>query len=101
VIAHRDGRAKSQVARPRAPAAPVAAGRRRLRLPYLRTVGLHALTLWAVVTLVFVLPRLLPGDPLRQLDDPGSGNFVYDASVRDRLAEYYGLDRPLIAQYGS
>jgi peptide/nickel transport system permease protein len=91
----------SQVPSQPAPAVPVGVGRRRPRLPYLRTVGLYALTLWAVVTLVFVLPRLLPGDPLRQLDDPGSGSFVYDAAVRDRLAEYYELDRPLIAQYGS
>jgi len=87
----------------RPPAAPISgdAGPGRPRLRWLRTIGLYALTLWALITLVFFLPRLLPGDPLRQLDDPDSGSFVYDASVRDRVAAYYGLDRPLPAQYGS
>ena len=77
------------------------AGRRPVRWRPLKTIALYAVTLWAVVTLVFLLPRLLPGDPLRQLDDPGSGSFVYDEAARDRVAAYYGLDRPLAAQYGS
>lgn len=64
-------------------------------------MGLYAITLWAVVTSAFFLPRLLPGDPLRQLDDPDSGSYVYDAQTRDRISEYYGLDKPLVSQYGS
>ncbi len=56
-------------------------------------------TLWAVVTLVFLLPRLLPGDPLQSLDDPASGTFVSDEQARERLAAYYGLDRPFLDQY--
>ena len=28
-----------------------------------RTVGLYAITIWAVVTIVFLLPRAIPGDP--------------------------------------
>lgn len=67
----------------------------------LRTTALYAVTLWAVVSLVFLLPRLLPGDPLRALDDPGSGSFVYDDQVRAKVAAYYGLDRPLTDQYVS
>jgi peptide/nickel transport system permease protein len=70
-------------------------------VPYLRSVGLYALTLWALVTLVFFLPRVMPGDPLSQLDDPDSGSFVYDSAVRDRVAAYYGLDKPLVSQYRS
>ena len=80
---------------------PATAERRRPRFRFVTTLGLYAVTLWAVVTLVFFLPRLLPGDPLRQLDDPDSGSFVYDAAARDRVAAYYGLDRPLVEQYGS
>lgn len=68
---------------------------------WLGTVALYGVTLWAVVTLVFLLPRLLPGDPLQGLDDPDSGAFVYDAQTRARVAAYYGLDRPLVDQYGS
>ncbi|HVE47812.1 MAG TPA: ABC transporter permease [Acidimicrobiales bacterium] len=71
----------------------------RSRVPYLRTVGLYALTLWALVTLVFFLPRFMPGDPLRQLDDPDSGTFLHDPAERDRVAAYYGLDKPLVSQY--
>ena len=74
---------------------------RRPWASWLGTVALYGVTLWAVVTLVFLLPRLLPGDPLQGLDDPGSGTFVYDAQTRARVGAYYGLDRPLVVQYGS
>jgi peptide/nickel transport system permease protein len=72
---------------------------RPYRSPHLRTVGLYALTLWAVITLVFVLPRLLPGDPLASLSDPSSGNFLYDPTARAKIAAYYGLNKPLVNQY--
>jgi peptide/nickel transport system permease protein len=56
-------------------------------------------TLWVVLTLNFLLPRLLPGDPLSALLDPASSDYVFDAEVRAALETYYGLDRPLVAQY--
>ena len=59
----------------------------------------YLLTLWVVLTLNFLLPRLLPGDPLSALLDPESSDYVYDAKVRAALEAYYGLDRPLLAQY--
>ncbi len=76
-------------------------GPRRSRAQYLRTVGLYAVTLWALVTLVFLLPRFIPGDPLRQLEDADSGQYIYDEAERDRIAAYYGLDRSLLSQYRS
>ncbi len=81
------------------PAAEVAP--RRRRVPYLRTVGLYALTLWALLTLVFFLPRFMPGDPLHALQDADSGQYIYDAQERDLVAAYYGLDKSLLSQYGS
>ena len=84
--------------------APVAADRpvdRRRLVAALRTVALYLVTLWAVVTVVFVLPRMIPGDPLQALDQPDSGTYVYDAVVRAKVAAYYGLDKPLVSQYGS
>lgn len=75
-------------------------GRGRLAAS-LRTIALYSVTLWAVVTVVFVLPRMIPGDPLQALDQPDSGAYVYDAAVRAKVAAYYGLDKPLISQYGS
>lgn len=64
-----------------------------------RTVGLYGITLWAVVTVVFLLPRLLPGDPLGSLSDPSSGQFLYDPVLRAKIAAFYGLNRPLVDQY--
>jgi peptide/nickel transport system permease protein len=67
----------------------------------LRSVGLYVVTLWAVVTLVFVLPRAMPGDPITALADPFDALFVSDEATRARLMAYYGLDRPLAEQYVS
>jgi peptide/nickel transport system permease protein len=60
---------------------------------------IYLVTLWAVLTLNFFLPRLLPGDPLSALLDPESSEYVFNAEVRAALEAYYGLDRPLIQQY--
>ena len=62
-------------------------------------LGVFALTLWVVLTLNFILPRLLPGDPLSALLDPNSSDYVFDAAIRQSLEAYYGLDRPLPEQY--
>jgi glutathione transport system permease protein len=54
-----------------------------------------AVTLFAVLTLVFVLVRIVPGDPAQViLGDQASAEAV--AQLRGRL----GLDKPLIVQYG-
>lgn len=68
---------------------------------YVGIIALHVVTLWMVVTVVFLLPRLLPGDPLQSLDDPDGGSFIYDQDTRARVAAYYGLDRPVADQYAS
>lgn len=49
------------------------------------------LTLWALVTIVFFLVRLMPGDPFTsaKLTDEVAAN----------MRSYYGLDQPLILQY--
>jgi len=62
-------------------------------------VALYAVTLWAVVTVVFLLPRLIPGDPLQSLEDPTNGSFLSDPQVRERVSAYYGLNQPLVNQY--
>jgi len=62
-------------------------------------------TLFAAVVLNFILPRLMPGDPLTAIMQrviPGGGGFV-DADAIRRIYEHYmelfGLDRPLIEQF--
>ena len=54
---------------------------------------------FALVTLNFWLPRALPGDPIDALVARGAEGFVYGEESRAELAEYYGLDKSLSAQY--
>ena len=63
------------------------------------TFGLHLIALLAVVSLVFALPRAMPGDPLAALQDPSSSSYLTDPVVRERLEAQYGLDRPVVKQY--
>lgn len=65
-----------------------------------RAVGLHLVTLFLVVTVVFLLPRAMPGDPLLALTDPTNPVYLTDPDVRARVLAYYGLDQPLVVQYG-
>jgi peptide/nickel transport system permease protein len=60
----------------------------------LRRLGFAAVTLLAVLTLVFVLVRIVPGDPAQViLGDQASRDAIL--AMRTRL----GLDRPLSTQY--
>jgi peptide/nickel transport system permease protein len=54
--------------------------------------------LWASATLVFVITRLIPGDPAEAaLGGPGSQ--ASEEAVQ-AVRERYGFDQPLLAQYG-
>jgi peptide/nickel transport system permease protein len=76
-------------------------GRGFYRSAALRSVLLYAFTLWVITTLIFCLPRLMPGDPLRALEDPDNALFLTDPELRARIEAYYGLDKPLLSQYVS
>ncbi len=65
------------------------------------SVVTYLVTVFALVTLNFLLPRLMPGSPLDGLFASGSPSYIYDDQTRAELAAYYGLDEPLIAQYGT
>lgn len=66
-------------------------------LPFIaRRLGFAVVTLFSVLTLVFLIVRILPGDPvLVILGDQASPASV--VALRERL----GLDQPLLVQYGS
>jgi len=66
-------------------------------LPFVvKRLGFAVLTLFSVLTLVFLIVRILPGDPvLVILGDQASTASVL--ALRERL----GLDQPLLVQYGS
>lgn len=85
---------------PADPAATSGAGTGRSR-GMARVIGLHLITLFLVVTVVFLLPRAMPGDPLLALADPNDPVYLTDPVIRARVLEYYGLDKPLVVQYGA
>jgi peptide/nickel transport system permease protein len=59
-----------------------------------RSLG-AVIVMWAVATLVFFMLRILPGDPLAaMLFDAG------DPRAADALRVKFGLDQPLVVQYG-
>jgi peptide/nickel transport system permease protein len=60
----------------------------------------YLVMVFALVTLNFLLPRAMPGDPIDGLIATGSSGFVFGEEARTQLQKYYGLDRSLPAQYG-
>jgi len=58
----------------------------------------YVVTVWIVVTVVFGLPRALPGDPITASIQDAS---AVSPELRTMMERRYGLDRPLIEQYGS
>lgn len=60
----------------------------------------YVLVVFFLMTLNFLLPRALPGDPIGGLSDPGSTTYVSQDATRAAVERYYGLDRSLIDQYG-
>jgi len=61
----------------------------------------YIITVLVLLTLNFFLPRMMPGDPLSYLlGDPGAdAPMLLTEDMRANLLEYYGLDKPLGAQY--
>lgn len=62
-------------------------------------VASYLVTLFVLITFNFALPRLTPGDPIDALLAFGSPNYVTNDETRAKLAEYYGLDKPVAEQY--
>ncbi|OZM77963.1 ABC transporter permease [Pseudonocardia sp. MH-G8] len=54
------------------------------------------LTLWFAVTVTFFLVRLLPGDPALAM-----ASTTMTAEQRSRILSDFGLDQPLLVQYGT
>lgn len=69
----------------------------------LRRAGMFVLTVWFASTLIFIIPRLMPGDPvgamLSRLTSQ-AGRVENAAVMIEAWRERFGLDEPVIVQYG-
>ncbi|WDL97909.1 ABC transporter permease [Alicyclobacillus sp. ALC3] len=65
---------------------------------YLNRVGFLVLSIWAAITLNFILPRLMPGDPAASMIAKQAGNINPNAlnAIRQQLGLSNG---PIIVQY--
>ena len=61
---------------------------------YLKRFAHMLFVLWAVATILFLMFRLLPGDPTLAYIDPS-----FTADQRTAIQHQFGLDRPLSEQY--
>ncbi|PWH05251.1 peptide ABC transporter permease [Brachybacterium endophyticum] len=63
-----------------------------------RKIGLYAFIAWAALTLNFLIPRLMPGDPVTLLLEGSQG--AIDPAAKAAIAKAYGIsDDPLPVQY--
>ena len=65
-----------------------------------RRVGLAVGVLWAAYTVSFVVLYLLPGDAVETMASGGLDGQPLDPAQLAELRARYGLDQPLIVQYG-
>jgi peptide/nickel transport system permease protein len=66
-----------------------------------RRVALAIGVLWAAFTVSFVVLYLLPGDPVATMASGGLDGEPMSPAALDALRARYGLDQPLIVQYGT
>ena len=58
----------------------------------------YLIALFIIVSLNFLVPRLMPGDPLMNL--VGEEAYYGSGGVLDELRQELGLDQPMVVQYG-
>ena len=60
----------------------------------------YLIILFVALSIVWLIPRLVPGDPLNVLfGQSGSGSGDWISIRKAELREFYGLDKPLLDQY--
>ena len=59
----------------------------------LKRVVAAILTVWVLITIVFFLVRLMPGEPFTSAK--------LTPEVKANMEAYYGFDKPMIVQYGT
>ena len=61
----------------------------------LKRIGYMFVTLWIVATITFMLIHAIPGDPLAAMARK------LPAQIKANFYAKYGLDKPVIVQYGN
>ena len=68
----------------------------------LKRLGMFVLTVWLGTTIIFIIPRLSPGDPVEgmigQMAITG-GNIANSAEMIEAWRKRFGLDQPIHIQY--
>src|SRR6185369_16110415 len=59
----------------------------------LKRLAQGIITIWFIATATFVAMHAVPGDPL-------TGEKITNAEIRANVAARYGLDKPILQQYG-
>ncbi len=66
----------------------------------LRRLGIYVFTAWATITANFVLPRLMPGNPIEQLIGKLQGRVTPEMIAAIKAQFGQGLNEPMWVQYG-
>jgi peptide/nickel transport system permease protein len=82
------------------PASAHPAHRRRDRRRWAGALAWYLATAFALVTLNFLLPRAMPGNPIEGLVAQGPNGLVSGEQGLAKLQAYYHLDGSLASQYG-
>ncbi len=64
-----------------------------------RRLALYAVTAWVAISVNFLLPRLMPGNPIQTLIGKIQGQVTPQEIESIRLSFGGGLDKPLLTQY--
>jgi peptide/nickel transport system permease protein len=64
-------------------------------------VAAYLVMVFVLITLNFLFPRAMPGDPIEGLLAHSSATFTFGEDTRAALERYYGLDGSLAQQYGN
>ncbi|MCB0112733.1 MAG: ABC transporter permease [Caldilineaceae bacterium] len=70
----------------------------------LRRLGMWLLTIWLGATVIFIIPRLAPGDPVAAMVSRLSAQSGYVEGSADMIEAWrarFGLDGPILVQYFS
>ena len=68
----------------------------------IRRIGMFFITVWLGATLIFIIPRLAPGDPVAAMVmrmNAQAGNITNSAEMIEAWRARFGLDAPMHIQY--